>query len=1197
MGSGEKGDAELERQLAELARRIAQLEGRIVELEGRAAAAPQPQAPAPQPQAPAPQPQAPAPPAQWPATPPVNPWGPAERWSEPGTGWGPAAPQPPRSQPGQGWGSAWQPQPRPFQPPQPQQPPQQPQPSRDASESNAPPPRRQGQHSILSVGPTGAAVGPRGAAADAAGTAATRPPARAPQNAAPPGEIGISLSSLRDMESQLTGRLLAWDGGAAVVLGAIFFLSLAFSRGWIGPEMRVAMGLAGGAIAIGLGAWMFGRRQEQLGHVLIAVGLGVVSLALFAGTRLYGIIPPEVALLGSFVTALAVAAIAVRVNSEAVAIYGLVAVVAAPPVMGAPANLTTVAFLGVTLVGTTAIALLRSWRWLPPVAFTITAPQLVAWLIAKPDPAIAVAALGAYWLLHAVAASADELRAPHEEAEARAESLFVANSTLAVFGGLYVLWNSLAAWEGAFVTAAALAHFAFGTYFVWRRGDKYQFGMLINGIGIALVAFAIERQFDGPAVAIGWAAEATVLAAIYGYRKHLPAGGAALVVAGLSLLHLVVYEYPAFHWSFKGSPGPGPFPFADQAGLVLASMVLAGLLAGWLSRSRQILEAISIAGLVVVAFTLPFELSGSALVAGWAAEAVAMVAIGGFRRYPYASVAVALLSVLPVLHLICFEYPGLLWSLKGTSGPGPYPFADSAGVTLGCLLVAGFAGGWLSRSRDIRYGLITAGLLAVAYSLPYELSGPALVAGWAAEAVAIVAIPGLRRYDHARVAIALLALLPISHLVNFEYPVSQWTLIGAVGPGPFPFVDSAGLTLGCLLVAAFAGGWLSRSHDVRCGLTTAGLLAVAYSLPYELTGIALVAGWAALVPASVAAEALLDRLPSVPASRGGLRCRPVTEMMEVHWPDAPLLATAATTFLAGAHLLRFDLPIGGTSTIVLPATPFVDLMTASAAIGIAAFLAAALITARPDLRAGMILLSAALAAYLMVFELAVPFQVVAWCALAVGLGAWSFADKYGRWVHVAGATTLVGVGITAVLWQVVPVERLAVHETVASTGIWFAVHSIVAISATAATLTLGARFLPLERTVRTSMVFLAATGMVYLASALLVDFFQGRVGGTTAVEELQKQAQVSVSILWGVIGMAVFLVGVLGWRQIVREAGLALLALATAKVFIFDLSYLDVAYRVISLMGLGLLLLAGAFVYQSLRPRRPEKDEEAAPAE
>jgi uncharacterized membrane protein len=114
----------------------------------------------------------------------------------------------------------------------------------------------------------------------------------------------------------------------------------------------------------------------------------------------------------------------------------------------------------------------------------------------------------------------------------------------------------------------------------------------------------------------------------------------------------------------------------------------------------------------------------------------------------------------------------------------------------------------------------------------------------------------------------------------------------------------------------------------------------------------------------------------------------------------------------------------------------------------------------------------------------------------------------------------------------------------------------------------------------------AATAIVYLLSVLLVDLFQGRVGGATQLEELQKQAQVAVSIMWAAIGMIVFVVGIVGWRQLVREAGLSLLALATGKVFLFDLSYLDVAYRVLSLMGLGLLLLAGAYVYQQLRPRR-----------
>ena len=49
--------------------------------------------------------------------------------------------------------------------------------------------------------------------------------------------------SFSDIEERMAGRALAWVGGLALVLGAIFFLSLAFSRGWIGEEGRVVIGL------------------------------------------------------------------------------------------------------------------------------------------------------------------------------------------------------------------------------------------------------------------------------------------------------------------------------------------------------------------------------------------------------------------------------------------------------------------------------------------------------------------------------------------------------------------------------------------------------------------------------------------------------------------------------------------------------------------------------------------------------------------------------------------------------------------------------------------------------------------------------------------------------------------------------------------------------------------------------------------
>jgi uncharacterized membrane protein len=43
-----------------------------------------------------------------------------------------------------------------------------------------------------------------------------------------------------------------------------------------------------------------------------------------------------------------------------------------------------------------------------------------------------------------------------------------------------------------------------------------------------------------------------------------------------------------------------------------------------------------------------------------------------------------------------------------------------------------------------------------------------------------------------------------------------------------------------------------------------------------------------------------------------------------------------------------------------------------------------------------------------------------------------------------------------------------------------------------------------------------------------------------------------------------------------------LLVLAAAKVFLYDLASLDQMARVLSLLGLGLLLLAATFLYQRL---------------
>ncbi len=74
-----------------------------------------------------------------------------------------------------------------------------------------------------------------------------------------------------------------------------------------------------------------------------------------------------------------------------------------------------------------------------------------------------------------------------------------------------------------------------------------------------------------------------------------------------------------------------------------------------------------------------------------------------------------------------------------------------------------------------------------------------------------------------------------------------------------------------------------------------------------------------------------------------------------------------------------------------------------------------------------------------------------------------------------------------------------------------------------------------------------------------------------------------VSILWASFALTSLVVGILRKAKELRYVALILFAVVGLKVFFFDLADLDQFYRIIALAVLGLLGLAGAFVYLKFR--------------
>lgn len=463
----------------------------------------------------------------------------------------------------------------------------------------------------------------------------------APMWAATAPSVAKAPFSFTDLEEQLSGRLLAWVGGIALVIGGAFFLSLAFSRGWVGPEARVVIGLAAAGAALIGGGWLFQRGNGTPALVLVGVGLTTGTLALYAASQLYGFVSPEIALAGSLFLALSAAAIAIREDSRAVAALGLLAATASPPVMGASPGLVTVLFLGTVLVGTAAVSAWRSWSWLPGLAFLMTAPQLASWLPDERSLPLALAVLAGYWLVNAVGAAGTAIRKPQPVVHIGSALLLVSSALFAVYEIREILVAESPQVRALALVVLAGAHAVLAAPMLLRSSAREPFGLLAAAAGIGTVVILIGLEVGGVYQPIAWTAVALGLAFVAIRFSRVDAAAGAAVVASLAVLHLALVEYPVWELGRFVEPPPGlPFtsPEAIVAWILAGSSVVVGLAAArWVRRpAGPSPEAWATAGclgaLAIVAYAVPFELAPAAIVVAWAGLAIVAFGLGWAAR-------------------------------------------------------------------------------------------------------------------------------------------------------------------------------------------------------------------------------------------------------------------------------------------------------------------------------------------------------------------------------------------------------------------------------------------------------------------------------------------------------------------------------------------------------------------------------------
>jgi uncharacterized membrane protein len=185
----------------------------------------------------------------------------------------------------------------------------------------------------------------------------------------------------RSLETFVGGRLLLVAGVVVVLFGLAFFLKYAVDRGWIGPGLRIGMGVAAGVAALLSGDRLRARGLDVYGHALMGGGLGALYLSNYFAAVRYGFLDrPAAHLLVAAITALGVGLAIVR-GAKLLAYLGFLGGYLAPALLARDVDALGQlgGWLAVLHLGLLCVLWARPWPGLDLMALLATLLYYATW--------------------------------------------------------------------------------------------------------------------------------------------------------------------------------------------------------------------------------------------------------------------------------------------------------------------------------------------------------------------------------------------------------------------------------------------------------------------------------------------------------------------------------------------------------------------------------------------------------------------------------------------------------------------------------------------------------------------------------------------------------------------------------------------------------------------------------------------------
>jgi uncharacterized membrane protein len=903
------------------------------------------------------------------------------------------------------------------------------------------------------------------------------PPSRPPAAPAPP---------LPDIESLLGANWLSKLGIAALAIATAFFLKYAFDVGWIGPTARVAIGLTGAAVLLGLGQFLLAKpRYRAYAQVLASGGIIILFLSIYAAYAFYHLIGFATAFAVLAVAALAASALAVANSTEAVALLCIAGAFATPVLIrhegvGGGDLLRLYGYLAGLNLWSAILFRFRRWYSVTALAFVAT------WLLFfgagplhGPDY-LYVEGFAVVFLIFACYGGVRTITAmprPTPETTQTGIGLILAGCGAFIVASALILAGALALGLPALATvgvlvalllmALAVALPGLAVYDAEVRQVFRYLGAtalaLLVGVSV-LMAPATPSSQALPGFVFGLFIYLLFFAvALFMRRAQEPEGPAVFLVAANAVLHFIVVFHAlaaARIWGINAAP----------MWLPLAGVI--ALAALWLAaRSRTERPQLPIA-LMIAAQAAPLVALVGALelAARWPTPASMGIFFAEFLVVSAIWIATRRLTVLPHFRgdvLAAFGNAAVFFGLLATAGRlqayGGFVLLCGCALALAAYhaLVAAFV---MRRPHDDalrRLVYLGIALTFITIAIPLQLRASYITLAWAVES-AILVWTGLSVGDR-RVRWYGIVLLAIAAAKAAFVDLPRT-------PAAFNFLaNSRTLSGASVIAAAYVSAWLLWRRR----------------------------------------EAISDSERALPA---------------------------ALALLANLFTLTFvSLDLRDHFAMAMP----------------------------PAVRHGAQQLS--LTAFWSVYAAALVW-------VGVVIGDWRVRSSGIVLLAIAGAKALlVDLASPPPQFQLLLNPRMLAGASV-----------IAAAYLSAWRLWRSRDDLRADERVLPAGLALAANAFTLLfVSFELWDYF----GRHEAFERGASARQLALSIFWSIYALAAMSVGI--WKRVksVRLFAMALLYIAIAKVFLFDLRFLEQPYRIVSFFGLGVILLVVSLLYTRFEER------------